>query len=488
MLNRIKKAVRAFFGAEQPTASNYGLDATRVDEGWGYRPWPLDENDAIDEADLRTLWQRAREQYKNSDTIRKAVKTIVNLTGYLTPLPRTKDTEWNALALAAFLARTKNPYTFDLAGRVNYKQGMRHMERRAFIDGDIAIVPTYGSDGGALFQFYPAPQIDGGGEHGVEVDAQGRPRFYYLTDHAGRVIKLPAHLVILYQHEPDPERLRGHSELVAALRNSRDLKTLVGYGKNSAKLSASMGLVGTKAAGVKGPDIGRAVGANSKINARADEKKPTQELGTGLQITHLPEGCDLKQISDSRPSQPLQDFFRYLTRSIANAAGMDPEIVFYPADMNSAAVRFILEKLRGVLDERREDMEVVANRIWRHVISCEIAAGRLRPCRDEAWMNVRWVAQRDLSIDTPRVANAQISLVRENMADNEDFCLRTTGQTPQQLVERRAAEIAFEKEIAEKYGIDPAELHPGQVGSIPAPAAGGKPAPEPLPDDDPEEV
>ena len=481
--------LKRLFGRAQ--SANYGLDAARYDEAWPWSTWPLRPNDDIDAADRRTIWQRAREMYHNSPQIRKAVKSMIQFTGGLTPLPMTTDVEWNELALAAFLARTKNPRSFDVAARVNYKQALRWMERCAIVDGDCAVVPTRGADGGALFAFYAAPQIAGGGDNGVELDERGRAVAYWFSAGVGEApVRVEAARVMLYQHDPDPARARGVSELVAALRTARDVHAIVGYAKNGQRMANSMGLVGTKAVGAKVPDIARGIGPGAKRNGSCDGVGPRTELGTGLQITYLPEGCDIRAIQDGRPSTQLQEFFKFLVRCIAQGVGLDPEVLFYSNEMGSAAVRFSLAKVSKWQEERLTDLEPVCNRIWQHVISCEVAAGRLRPCADRAWMNVRWVPGRDMTIDTPRVAQAHINLVREGMADNTDFTLRTTGLTPQQLDVQRAAELAAARATAERFGLRLSDLRPGSVG-----AAGGvgqedeqREAVPVVPDPDPEAV
>ena len=102
---------------------------------------------------------------------------------------------------------------------------------------------------------------------------------------------------------------------------------------------------------------------------------------------------------------------------------------------------------------------------------------------------MRWVPRKDMTIDTARIANAQIQLKREGMADTRDFCLRTTGMTPEQLAEQDAAEIAHAKQCAEKFGISYAELRPGAVGSVPVTEDAKKPEVDvAVPDIDPEEV
>ena len=75
------------------------------------------------------------------------------------------------------------------------------------------------------------------------------------------------------------------------------------------------------------------------------------------------------------------------------------------------------------------------------------------------------------------------------MADNMDFTLRTTGLTPQQLVEQRAAEVAHAKATAARYGLTYAELCPGVPGAqVAATDTATDELPKPAPDSDPESV
>ncbi len=479
--------------AADATMANFGLDAARYDEAWGFTPWPIRPNDEWDGSDLMAGWKRARQLYVNNSAIRAAVENMVRYIGVLSPLPTTQDAEWNELALAAWRARTKNPHTFDLAGRVNYRQAMRFCERSAIIDGDICVVPTFTADKRAAFSFYRAHQVAGGGMNGVEADRHGRATAYHLTSDDGQHTKCPAWYACLYQHHPDPTRLRGYTMLAAALRNAHDLAAIIGYSKQGVKLASSMGLITTKTEKSNGMDLGGNIAnARGRRGASTGEAPgvpgmPSSLPDMGLSIHHLPVGWDIKAISDTRPSQQLQAFFAFLVRCVAQAVGLDPEMLFTTNELSSAATRFSLEKLRRFQDTMAEDQEVLANRMWRHVIACEIATGHLRPCMDEAWMNVRWVPERDMTIDAARIAQAHINLVNECMADNEDYTLRTTGQTPYQLARRRAKDIADLKAIAAEYGLTLDELRPRQVGAVPATSTTGD-RPAPLPDDDPEQV
>lgn len=480
MIEKLKKVL-----ARGARMLNRALDASRYDEAWGPTPWPLRENDAFDAFDLLTTWQRARMLYENSPQVAAIVEEMVRFIGPLKPLPTTTDEEWNELALRAFTARTKHPATFDAAGRVNYVQAMNFMERRCIIDGDVAMVPTYGRDGGALFAFYTAPQVAGGGTQGAELDSQGRTVAYYFTEPSGAVKRVPAWQVLLYQHRPDPTRLRGRTPLASVMRHAHDESMIVRYSKQGLKLACSMGLVTTRTEKAKA-DMFAAGLAGAK--GCKEEAPPAQELGTGLNILHLPQGYDIKTISDTRPSQQLQAFIAHLDRSIAmGAATLDPELTFFIKELGSAATRVALEKLRKWQEMQHADQEIVCNRIWQHVIACEIAVGRLRPCQDPEWANVRWVPGRDMSIDLARVATSHINLSREGLADDEDYTLRTTGMTPQRLARRKAALIAYQKQVAAEYGIGYDELVRGMVGST-SPVRHESAEVQPEPDEDPEVV
>lgn len=479
MFAKLGAALASGCRAAKAAMMNQSVDAARLDDSWGPMPWPLDARQEVDDFDRRTIWQRARMLEKNCPPIRKAVRNMVHFTGSLSPLPATTDEEWNEAALRCFLARTKNKNLFDASARVNYKQAMAFIERCAIIDGDCAIIPTYAPDGGASFAFYRAPSVTD-----IETDALNRPLRCRIADAAGRETTLPGSQVWLYSHNVDPTASRGESELIAAIRHGRDIQQIVGYNKAAVKLAASMGLIMTKPLDDKHPGVASNVGSMAKKNLIATDNGPKTLMGTGLQITALPEGRDLKPIADTRPSQQVMQFCEFLVCCIAWAAGLDPEALFYSNKMGSAAVRFSLEKVTKWQEERLADLEPVCNSIWRHVISCEIACGRLRPCADPNWRNVRWVPSRDMTIDTSRVSTAQINLSREGMADADDFALRTTGSTVKQLARRKAANIAYMKRLCREYGLTMQELMAGMVGSVPS-APDAEPQTN-LPDDDPE--
>ena len=474
LLQRMRMAWRALRGLVPEM--NWGLDASRYDEAWPMTHWAsLDPNYEVDAGDLATTWRRARMLYLNNDSVRALVLNMVQLTGVQNPLPVTEDEEWNELALEYFLARGREADLFDTAGAVNFWQAQRYAETRAIVDGDVLMVTTYAADGGAAFAFVEAPRILGGAVNGVTADDWGRAVTYHVQGADGKERQLPATGCVLYRHHATPAAVRGHSELVSTLRTGNDLREILGYNKRAVKLSSSFGLVMTKSTADAAPGVGSGIGPAARKGAAtaapAAAEPPRTLTGTGLEITALPPGRDLKAITDARPSTQVMDFVRFLAEGSGGAVGLSGATVFNSAKLGSAAVRFELDKFKLWVQPRLQDRERMLDRIWRHTIACGIAAGHLRPCKDKNWHRVRWIPGRDLTIDRGREAASTINLIRENLADQDAWCLSTSGRTYKQLVRRKAENLAYTKAVAAEFGLSYAELHEGVVGSMPAPAS-----------------
>lgn len=449
---------------------NWALDASRHDDAWPATYWPtLDPNKEVDAWDLNTVWRRARMLYQNNDAVRALVLNMVQLTGVQNPLPVTDDEEWNELALDYFVSRVREADLFDVAGAVNFWQAQRYAETRAIVDGDVLMVSTFADDGGAAFAWVEAPRITGGEVNGVTVDALGRAVTYHCAAADGSVTPLAAASCVLYRHHATPSAVRGHSELVATLRTGNDLREIIGYNKRAVKLSSSFGLVMTKDKSDANPGLGSGIGPGARKGAgtaAAEIDPPRTLMGTGLEITALPPGRELKPIADGRPSVQVMDFIKYLTEGSGGSVGLGGATVFDSGKLGSASIRFELDKFKLWVQPRLQDRERMLDRIWRHVIGCGVKLGHLRACRDARWHRVRWVPGRDLTIDRGREASSTINLIRENLADQDAWCLSTTGRTYKQLVRRKAENIAYTKAVAAEFGLTYAELHEGVVGSV----------------------
>lgn len=462
--------------------------------------WPtLDTREEVDSADLWWLWRTARWLYANDPHVCMAVQSIANLCGWLMPLPATEDTEWNRLAAAAFARVANNPTLFDTGHRLTWKTAQLWMEQRSVVDGDVLTVLR--DPGKASVSFIEAPRLTGSGENlvtGVYLGEYGEAVGYnYTAEPGGQSVVIPAASAILYQQRPDAARPRGYSELAAAMTNIQDAKEIAGYLKISIKNAASFAIVEEKP--VDDPIAARASAWQARKNARTGgntENGAQPNIAenwavvNGVKMTSLAPGRKLSILTDPRPSSQNEHFIERLINSLANAVGLDPITLYNPERLASASTRLILQKLSIWRDARLLQREIWANRVYQHIISREVAAGRLRPCRAAAWQNVTWIKPRDLSIDKGRDTTAEINLIREGLADANAWTLATEGLTVRQIIERRAADIRAARDIAEDYDIPLSDILPGALGAsnmtATDAAAGADDAAVPAPLTDPE--
>ncbi len=449
------------------------------------RFWPsLDERHEIDAWDLFATWRQGRALYENHDKVRMVVKTMVDLMGWIMPLPDTADEAWNEEALRLFMKRCERSPQFERSGRLSWSELQEWVERRAMIDGDALVVLSRAADKGAQFALYSAPQVVGGpqgGQLGVQVDSGNRVLYYFLQGADGKSVPVPGASAFLYAHEEDPARVRGISELASVINNAADLQDVEAFTKAGIKFSASYSIIETKdkdarraeqqsayLARVNGescPDAGVAQPAAVVVPAVADRAAGEFALRTGNQVVSLAPGRDLKVLHDNRPSNETHTFMADLADSLAYALGLDPAVVFHPEKLGSASARFTLKKMARTILRRLRQREQLCRVMWTHFVACEIDAGRLRVPAAEDWTEVRWIPLRDLTIDAGREVQAVINAEREGLADADQWAKATTGRTAAELLRRRAARLRLAHELAEEFGITVAELLPGALGS-----------------------
>ncbi|MBQ7023274.1 MAG: phage portal protein [Akkermansia sp.] len=437
-------------------------------------PWyPLTEDrDAPSGYELWMLWGISRHLEANYAPVRMAIETRCGLVGYLMPLPVTSDEGWNERVQRHFLQRVQDPELFDVAGAVNWQEAQLLIQRRAIIDGDHLTVLARGEDRGGMVKFYTAPQI-GVGEKGgladdlgVMVDPRtGRALGYRLKTAAGEQV-LKTESALLFRSEADPACPRGVPELTAVINDCLDLKDVAQFLKAAIKLSASVALVEEKPAedaraqaqsawrerkGVTSGEGGQGVAA-AESGGSAGQFGPFAKIA-GPQMISLAPGRKLHLVHDTRPSAENQAFAKRLLANLAYNWGFDPEPFFFVNEFASAGARFSLQKLNRRLRVLRLPLQRWCTRVYRHVLACEVAAGRLPTPPVSDWEAVRWVPLPDLTIDRGREVSGIINAVAAGLADADAWTLATEGLTAKQVIERRARNLAAANAAADEYGV-----------------------------------
>lgn len=461
---------------KRPVTMHMGVEAARYSPNRTLTLWP--SVNPLAESDVWTLeecYRKARALYANSASVRMAVKAVVQLTGVLSPRPMTSDEEWNKLAREAFFARVNEPGLFDVSGRLTWVSAQNWIERRAVIDGDCLSVLAVSADGGGTLAFYAAPQVTGARDAvapGCRMDARGRVESYTVADYVrGDLAVVPAAAAVLYTHDPDPVNPRTVSELVSSITTAQDLHELNAYTKAGVKAAASYGLYETKALEDRNPGGDALGGVKTKRQAAAAAAaaprvaEPELEV-SGVKVVSLAPGRDLHTLHDNRPSNETRAFSKDLRAEIAQGLGLPPEALYYLSDMGSASTRYMLEWVRAWREDRQVARVQWCNAVWRHIIGLEVAAGRLRPCKDKAWARrMRWVNRNDPTIDRGRETAAAINMIREGLMDADDWTLSTTGKTVEEIAQARVHVVSHVRLMAEAAGLTLAEVFPGAVGS-----------------------
>lgn len=450
----------------------WGVEALRPDPG-GLLCWPtLDVRREVTPWAQQALCRAARALYFNCGRIRKAVEMVVNLQGWAMPQPCTQDEDWNRLARRTFLRHVMNPSFFDTSGQLNFVTAQLWMEQNRCIDGDALCVLTRHGDR-AAFSFYKAPQVTDGeatGGTGVQVNAAGRPVAFSLWDYATETARrVPAAAAWLYRHNPEPAHPRGVSDLIAAIVNARDLSEISGYLKAALKLTAAIGLVETKREGDKHAGL---AGRFTPVapTTLGDGAATVARMTGATSIASLEPGRDVKVINDNRPGPNSKAFMDFLIADLAHSVGLDPTVLYDSTQLGSAGTRFDLAKLSRWTQKRLQWRIPGLNRIWRHVISCELAAGRLPLPKSGHWEDVFWVPCRDMTIDVGRVASASINLVREGLMSPAAFTLATEGLLPEDVDREKARRLANQRALEEEFNLPPGSLRQSALGATDAPA------------------
>ena len=451
-----------------------------ADRNFSLTDWfNLDPRNQISKWDIQTIWKRARHLYLNTPEIKQAVSTLCLLMGTLTPRPATTDEDWNKEAREAFLKRAMNPRLFETTGKMNFFECQNWIEKRAIIDGDCLTVMTRsGFDKGAGIALFAAPQIwsdedkNNGVSMGVKFGKSGKAQKYFVKDYyLDKTVEIDANRAILYGHNQEPNETRCQSELVTAITTAQDIYEINKLHKQQVKIGATFGLVETKNMADKRTGLNDLIQARqAKQNGEEPIVQQTEQplVIDGVKAISLEPGRDLKTLHNQNPSNEVRAYVHDLINSLAYSVGIDPQVLFNPETLGSASTRFILAKAKDWAKSRLYARENWANRVYQHVIACEIEAGRLRPCsKPEEQFHVTWINRTAWSIDLGHDTNNFIAQKNAGLADGNTWTLANYGMTVEEIAERTAHDLAHIRQIAEKYQLPVESLIQNMAGAAP---------------------
>ena len=174
----------------------------------------------------------------------------------------------------------------------------------------------------------------------------------------------------------------------------------------------------------------------------------------GGKLLVLDQGESLNSFQSNRPNSSFTGFIAALERDIT--MGVLPfEFVSDPSKLGGPSVRLVTAKAGRVFAKYQTIViEQFCVPTWGYIIGQGIAAGDIPD--DPHWNRVSWTTPKSVTIDAGREsASDRADLEMGRVSFSEDFGLR--GLDFKTEVHKRAADIAFIKEMADKHGI-PFEL------------------------------
>lgn len=373
------------------------------------------------------ILRKARWLYANNGLARRLVDGLGRMvagTG-LKGQATTDDAEWNKAAGKAFANRTGSKVVFDVGGRFDFASSQSALKSFEFRDGDASAILTSSELGLARFAFYEGHQIGPGSEpvpanpaaqrwfDGVKVDRFNAARRYrYLLD-GDRHKDVDAANVIFLARYRSAGQNRGLSILSPAVNHLLDASEITGYIKQGVKLANQFGYwIETAPGGVGAGAGGRVGGKRTTIETGAGGLTLETVTGGGA-IPDLAPGQQLKFTNSQHPHPNNLTLVDYLIRDIAWGAGVSPEVIWNIAALGGANTRFVLADAQGWIEaEQARLARDYCSRVWIYTIAKEMAAGRLRPCRDPEWWGHSWITPARLTVDFGRDGKLHLEQLR----------------------------------------------------------------------------
>ena len=412
-----------------PTALSgfQGADFGSPNRGLVYFP-TLDTRREVDDWTRQELTRRARWLYNNVGMVRRIVNGISRMTvgTGIRPRPRTRDTDWNEIALKDFNNTAGSRIVFDVGGRYNFYQAQRALMRCKLKDGSGFSMMAKTDAGAPAARLFESHQI-GTGSGKVGTTSSGAQwydgvlgnnvnraiAYRLLTDNNGTA-DISATDMICFTDYERPGQFLGPTALYHAVNHSLDMAEMTGFYKQAIKNAGTIGYSIENATRAKGMGAGV-----HKILVGEDGKPRTvrvEQAFRGGKVVELEPGAELKMVADTRPHPNILGFWDYLARDISWGVGMSPEIIWDIHNLGGANTRFIIADAQEYVEEQQDELiEIFCKRYWVYQTAVKLKMGLLPPCQDPEWWHCDWMRPRKLTVDRSRDGKLYIELQGRGM-------------------------------------------------------------------------
>src|SRR5260221_4418595 len=420
--------------------------------------------------DFAMLRSAARKLFHNLGPARSAILQRTNYSFGRAWLPKFVGTDKAWGALATDLLQNEWYGVADTRG-YDFVTSLHLASITMDRDGDILILLTETADGYPQIQTILAHRIMVGDVYqttlesglyrrlriwnGVILNDVDRPVAYRVE--VGSDLEeityedVSARDAILVSDPDTPDEIRGLPALTHALEDLMDLRSTVGFEKQSAMLASSIGLIEENEQG--GPTNMLSLMQQAQAGAPPFPVPPgitmQQFVGGLIKYFRSGTGGKLQVLQSKKPSENWEKFMTRLERHACQGLPWPYELACDASALSGTNSRMVIGQAQRAIIDRQELFRPVAKRILGYAVSKLIKLGRLPESPD--WFRWDFTSPPRLSVDYGRDKMADQADWRAGIQNLCDI-LDQEGKDLEEHLIRRAREVALRKIIAKQVG------------------------------------
>lgn len=483
-------AVSATAAPMQPSAwFGTGYQGASFSTDRGLVQWPTIETRLeLDSFSRYELIRRLHFLYGNFGFLRGIIRSTSRLVGSVSPQADSGDEAWDTEAETYFWDVCGEAAAFDVAGKFDFEEAQPMLIRRGLLDGQIFTVLTKWQDGNPRVAFYEAAQLaspenaDETWVDGIKVDPRTRRHVAYGFRSKDTVVVIPARSVIHFGEFDAPGEDSPVPPMAHAVNHALDIAEVWGFVKKAIKNTSLTGLlIEADPTVVQRGKMGMP-GTTGTVTTSTGEKFQQANVWDGGQVSRLNPGEKARVLSDNRPSPEQRQLILDLKRDICQGIDMPVEMFDDMGGLTGPGIRFVMDFGGNTITCRRRRLKIWARRVWRYVIACGIANGRLRVPSAAAgkpraaWWNVTFTVQRLLTIDRGKESKARLDELDRGVGTLAQF-EEYDGLDWKDRGKQRIREVTWLTAECEAAGTTYEKVFPPRQGAA-APAPSGKAAEE----------
>lgn len=419
---------------------------------------------------------RAREQERNNDIIGGPLGVLErNIVGTGFKVQADTGNEKLNVKLENSFQTWQKPRNCDVTAAQAFWEICKMIIRRTNVDGGIILVKTYSGNTRFPFQLQAreVDDLDGCGMirngdniviNGIEVDKNQKPVAYWFKEispdgwSTGKSVRIDAEKVIPLWRKTMPSQIREMSPLAPAITRANDTEEYLDALSIKEKILASLSVFIKKLIPTSGSP-GRGVGVSGH---KSDEYDPQtgyrrKRISPGM-IMELQPGDDVNSVVPTGQAANARELVALYQRLIGAGQGLSYEAS--SRDMSqvnySSARQGLLEDQKTYADWQKWLIDHFLSEVYTEFVISAVLSGEIDIPGfwndKDKYLKHTWTAPGWSWIDPVKEIKANDMAMQSGQDNLANVCART-GQDWREVLEQRAKELAFKKELEQKYGI-----------------------------------